>query len=32
MLMGKNTNDYMAIGLFFSMGLVLVPARDDHVK
>jgi len=30
--MGKNINDYMAIGQFFSIGLILVPVQDDHVK
>ncbi len=30
--MRKNTNDYMAIGQVISMGLILVPALDHHVK
>jgi len=30
--MGKKPKDYIVIGLFFSMGLILVPAQDDHVK
>jgi hypothetical protein len=31
-VMAKNINDYMAIGQFISIGLILVPAADDHVK
>jgi len=30
--MGKKPKDYMAIGEFISMVLILVPAQDDHVK
>jgi hypothetical protein len=30
--MGKKPNDYMATGENFSTGLILVPARADHVK
>jgi hypothetical protein len=31
-VMAKNSFDYMAIGQVISIGLILVPAADDHVK
>jgi hypothetical protein len=30
--MVRKTIDYMEIGQIISMGLILVPAADDHVK
>jgi hypothetical protein len=31
-VMGKKPKDYIVFGQFISMGLILVPAQDDHVK